>query len=249
MSRRLTPAIVASRTRLERTASPFETLSSWWLGSVVAPIGLTLLVITAGYVISGGTDPDFPPQFPTLVYGIASVVVVGVVCAVIDQHQWHAAALFRRPGRAELVAGVGATVLGVLVGWPLTTVITDTIGVARYALPSIRTTAGLIALGFGAVVVAPVVEEVLYRGLFVGIGLSRGYSPLIVGTSSLLVFAVVHVFTAGVAGIVNAFLLGTLLTWLRLRFDNLVGAWLFHALNNLLELVVALSLVPSLYAL
>jgi hypothetical protein len=47
----------------------------------------------------------------------------------------------------------------------------------------------------------------------------------------------------------GAFLLGTLLTWLRLRFDNLVGAWLFHALNNLLELFVALSLVPSLYAL
>jgi hypothetical protein len=140
-------------------------------------------------------------------------------------------------------------VVGVLVGWPLTTVIADTIGVARYAPPSISTTAGLIALGFGAVVVAPVVEEVLYRGLFVGIGLSRGYSSLIVGTSSLLVFAVVHVFTAGVAGIVNAFLLGTLLTWLRLRFDNLIGAWLFHALNNLLELFVGLSLVPSLYAL
>lgn len=97
--------------------------------------------------------------------------------------------------------------------------------------------------------VAPVVEEVLYRGSFVGIGLSRGDSSLIVGTSSLLVFAVVHVVTAGVAGIVNALSPGPLLTWLRFRFDNLIGAWLFDALNNLLELVRSLSLGPSLYAL
>jgi hypothetical protein len=34
-----------------------------------------------------------------------------------------------------------------------------------------------------------------------------------------------------------------------LRFDNLVGAWLMHLLNNLLEFLVAVSLVPSLYAL
>ncbi|WP_412733773.1 type II CAAX prenyl endopeptidase Rce1 family protein [Halobacterium salinarum] len=49
---------------------------------------------------------------------------------------------------------------------------------------------------------APVVEEVLYRGLLAGIVLSRGYSPLLVGTGSLLVFAVVHVLTTGIAGIV-----------------------------------------------
>jgi hypothetical protein len=84
MSRPLTTTIVASRTRLERTASPLETLSWSWIGSAVAPIGLTVLVIVAGYVISGGTDPGFAPQFPTLVYGIASVVVVGVVLAILD---------------------------------------------------------------------------------------------------------------------------------------------------------------------
>lgn len=216
---------------------------------MVAPIGLTLLVITGKYVISGGSAPVFPPQSPTLVYGIASVVVVGVAFAVMDENQWQAAALFRRPGRAELVACLGARVLGVLVGWPLTTMLANSFGVARYAPPSLTTTTGLIALGFGAVVVAPFVEEMLYRGLLVCIGLNRGYSPLIVGTGSMLVFAVDHVFTAGVAGVVNAFLLGTLLTCFRLRFDNLVGAWLFHALIKLLELFVALSLVPLFYTL
>lgn len=76
MSRRLTSLLNASRTRLEQTATTLETLNSWWLGCVVAPIGLTFLVITGEYVISGGNDPGFPPQFPTLVYGFASVVAI-----------------------------------------------------------------------------------------------------------------------------------------------------------------------------
>ncbi|MDL0128535.1 CPBP family glutamic-type intramembrane protease [Halobacterium salinarum] len=92
--------------------------------------------------------------------------------------------------------------LGVLVGWPLTMVIADSLGVARHAPPSLTTTTGLVGFGFGAVGVAAVVEEVLYRGLLAGIALSRGYGPLLVGIGSLLVFAVVHVFTTGIAGIV-----------------------------------------------
>jgi hypothetical protein len=48
---------------------------------------------------------------------------------------------------------------------------------------------------------------------------------LLVRSGSPLVFAVMHVFTAGIAGVLNAFLLGTLLTWLWFRFDNLVGDW------------------------
>jgi hypothetical protein len=48
---------------------------------------------------------------------------------------------------------------------------------------------------------------------------------------------------------VNAFLLGVLLTALRLWFDNLLGVWSMHTLNNVLEFLVAISVIPSLYAL
>lgn len=241
--------LVASRDRLERTVAPLDRVGTRWVGVVVAPILLTLLVITAGYVATGGTDPGFPPQFPTLVYGVASLLVLGVVALRFDDECWQAVTLAGRPTRTELLAAVGVTGLGVVVGWPATTLLADGLGVARYAPPTIDTRLGLLALAFGSVVVAPVVEEVLYRGLLVGVGLERGYSPAVVAVVSLVVFAVIHVFTAGVAGVVNAFLLGALLTWLRFRFDSLVGAWLFHAANNLLELLVAVSVVPSLYAL
>ncbi|MFB6251163.1 MAG: type II CAAX prenyl endopeptidase Rce1 family protein [Halobellus sp.] len=78
---------------------------------------------------------------------------------------------------------------------------------------------------------------------------AAGPGATAVGVASLFVFAVGYIFTGGDAGVLNAPLLGSVLTWLQLRFDNLVGAWLFHALYNLLGLLVGPALVPSLYAL
>ncbi len=94
---------------------------------------------------------------------------------------------------------------------------------------------------------APVAEELLFRGLLLGILLERGHTQATAGVISLLVFGLIHVFTAGVAGVINALLLGLLLTWLRLRYDSLTGAWLMHFLNNLIEFVVVVGLLPSLY--
>jgi membrane protease YdiL (CAAX protease family) len=242
-------SFLSPRAGVRRTVAVLEPVSSWWLLAVVTPVLLTVAVITLGYVASGGTDPGFPPRFPTLVYGLANVAVLSVLFLAWDTERWRAIALFRRPSRAETIAGVLATVVGVLFGWPATTLLSDALGIGRYTPPTLTSVAGIVAIGFGAVLVAPVAEEVLYRGLFVGIGLERGYSSLAVGAVSLFAFAVVHVITGGVAGVLNALLLGSLLTWLRFRFDNLAGAWLVHTLNNLLEFLVALSVLPSLYAL
>ncbi|MFC4448307.1 CPBP family intramembrane glutamic endopeptidase [Halorussus aquaticus] len=244
----------APRDRLERTAAAFSALESRWLLAAIAPVVLTAAVITAGYVASGGEDPGFPPQFATFVYGVSNVVVLGVLYARFPERVWRASALFRRPSKRELAAGVLATAAGVAVGWPLTTLLADAAGIARYTVPSVVapfgfSPVGILALFFGSVVVAPVAEEILFRGLFLGVVLDRGYGPYAAAASSLAVFAALHAFTAGAAGVVNALLLGALLTWLRFRFDNLAGAWLLHALNNLLEFLVAISVFPSLYAL
>lgn len=238
-----------SPVELRRTARSFSELSSWWVLAPLAPLFLTVIVIGAGYTIAGGTNPEFPPQFPTLVYGLANVVVVGIVYLRVSEDVWRSSALFQRPSPREIRAGLFATVVGIVVGWPLTTLLADVATVPRYTIPSLTSPIGVGALFFAAVLVAPVAEELLFRGLFLGIVLDREYGPVIAGGSSLLVFAGIHVFTAGLAGVVNALLLGALLTWLRLRFDNLVGAWLMHLLNNLLEFLVAVSLVPSLYTL
>lgn len=241
--------MIVPASELERTASSFSVLTSRWILVALAPLFLTVLVLGAGYSMTGGSDPGFPPEFPTLVYGVANVAVVAFVYVRVNPDVWGASALFRRPSIREIFAAVLATIVGILVGWPLTTLIADTAGVARYTVPSLASPIGIASLFFGAVIVAPIAEELLFRGLFLGVVLNRGYRPVIAGGSSLLVFASIHVFTAGLAGVVNALLLGALLTWLRLRYNNLAGAWLMHLLNNLLEFLTPLSLLPSLYAL
>jgi hypothetical protein len=237
------------RRRLERTVDPLSDLGSWWLLATVLPVVLTVVVVASGYVATRGEDPGFPPRFPTLVYGAANVLVVGILAVRFSDRLRRAGAPIHTPSRGELGAGVLATAIGVAIGWPLTTVLADAAGIGRYAVGVVESPIALASLFFGSVLVAPIAEEVLFRGLFVGIVLERGHGPAIAGASSLAVFAALHVFVAGQAGVLNAFLLGALVTWLRLRFDNLVGAWLMHLLNNLLELLVALALVPSLYRL
>lgn len=233
----------------DQTVAPLSALSAWWLLAALAPIGLTLLVIASAYTATGGRDPGFPPQFPLLIYALANIVVLVGLYMQVAEEVWGASALFRNPPPVEVAAGVSATVLGVVIGWPLTTVVSETIGVARYTVPSLTASTSIVVLFLGSVVVAPIAEEILHRGVFLGIVLERGYGPVIAGVGSLVVFAGIHVFTAGLGGVVNAFLLGVLLTTLRLWFDNLVGAWLMHMLNNLLEFLIAVSVLPSLYAL
>jgi membrane protease YdiL (CAAX protease family) len=233
--------------RLTKTATAFESLPARYLVVPLLPFGLTILVIDTSYAVTAGDGVGLP-LFPTLVYGVANVVVaVGLYTFVADD-VWHASALFRRPSRGEVVAGGGAAVAGIVVGWPTTTILSDALGVSRYTIPSVTSPVGTASLFFGAIVVAPVVEEILFRGLLVGYLLDRGYGPAVTGGLSVAVFSGIHVFVGGVAGVLNALLLGALLTWLRLRFDNLVGAWLMHLVNNALEFGVAIALLPSLYA-
>lgn len=237
------------RSRLRQSVTPLGDLGARWYLVPLAPVGLTVLVVTAAYTATGGTDPGFPTGFPVLLYGLANVVVVVGVWIRVDDRVRGALAPVSPPGAGELAASVLATVLGVLACWPLTTVITDLLGVARYAVPALPSSFAVAAVLFGSVVVAPVTEEVLYRGLLFGLLVERGVAVVLAATISVIVFAAMHVFTAGVAGVVNALLLGALLTWLRVWFDSLVGAWLLHGLNNLLEFLVALSVLPSLYGL
>ncbi|WP_255150069.1 CPBP family glutamic-type intramembrane protease [Halorarius halobius] len=241
--------MLPARSRLNATVAPLSGLGARWALASLAPLGVTLVVITAIFTATAGADPGLPPGFPTLVYGVANVVVLLGVYRRLDPDVWDAIALARPPSRRELGAGLAATTVGVAVGWPATTLVAEAIGVARYSVPSLSGVGGLASLFVGAVVVAPIAEEILFRGLLFGLLLDRGYGPLVAGTGSLVVFAAIHVFTAGVGSVVNALLLGALLTWLRLQFDNLVGAWLMHMLNNLLEFLIAASLLPSLYAL
>jgi hypothetical protein len=87
---------------------------------------------------------------------------------------------------------------------------------------------------FKVAVVAPVVEELIFRGIIFR-GLRRNYHPWIAITMSALLFALFHLnpwqFPA-------TFMLGLLLGWLMYRFNNIFLAIAGHSINNFLVLAV-----------
>ncbi|MDB4583253.1 CPBP family intramembrane metalloprotease [Draconibacterium sp.] len=86
---------------------------------------------------------------------------------------------------------------------------------------------------FRVAVVAPVVEELIFRGLILQ-GLRRNYNGFVSVFMSALLFALFHLnpwqFPA-------TFILGLLLGWIMLRTNSIPLAILGHSINNLLVLL------------
>ncbi|MCW8172271.1 CPBP family intramembrane metalloprotease [Natrialba swarupiae] len=95
---------------------------------------------------------------------------------------------------------------------------------------------------FGPVIVGPLVEELIYRGTSL-LARGRGWSPIAAGLGSIVVFAGSHVFALGIAGVFAIAAWAVFPTVLRLRFENLTGAWLLHVLNNVYAYVIAVHFV------
>jgi membrane protease YdiL (CAAX protease family) len=86
----------------------------------------------------------------------------------------------------------------------------------------------IAALAFGAVVVAPVVEEIVFRGLLFG-WLREKWGPGAAALISSLVFSVIHFSYLALGGI---FVLALVLCAVRARTRSLYPCMLLHALFN-----------------
>ncbi|MEF8780326.1 MAG: CPBP family glutamic-type intramembrane protease [Haloferacaceae archaeon] len=202
-------------------------LTSMWVASYVGLVGpeaeVTRAVVDAGY-------------------GLAGIAVLGGVYLVLGERERRATIRFTAPGRTELLwtaiclpLAVGAFLLGSSVG----ELLGYELGGLEYSLSDPVTVAAVV---FAGVVVAPVVEEILFRGLLLGSLLGRGTSPAVAGGATVLLFASMHLVSLGVAGVLAIAGWAVFPTLLRLRFNNLTGAWLLHVLNNVYSYLVVVAL-------
>lgn len=209
--------------------------------AAILPIIITSILI-AGYVGLTGRSDQIPRAVVDGAYGIAAVAVLAVVVRWLDNRSRRAVFQFRVPDRVELAWTVGCLPLGIA-AFLLGATLGEWLG---FELPSLQYSLGdpvtLVAVVFGTIIVAPFVEEVLFRGLLLGSLLGRGYSPFVAGAATVVFFALVHVFTLGVAGVLAIAAWAVFPTILRLRFDNLTGAWLLHLSNNIYANVVVVAL-------
>ncbi|OYR40795.1 hypothetical protein DJ82_06800 [Halorubrum sp. Ib24] len=174
-------------------------------------------------------------------YGLASLLTITGVYFLFSPAARAVAFRFDRPSKDELAWA--------LLGFP--------IGIALYLGSTAATqAAGLTMSGyvyslsdpvvvgavvFGAVLVSPFVEEVLFRGVVLGALLGRGVHPVVAGGMTILTFGLIHVALLGVAGIITMCAWAIVPTVVRLRFDNLSGAWLVHQLNNIWGYIIVVA--------
>ena len=143
---------------------------------------------------------------------------------------------FIRGGRGRLVrfsvAGLNPTLLLWGVIWMFATeVVIEPLLVLLPPLPD------MVGRGFFAllvtVVVAPVCEEVLCRGIVLE-SLRGKYGPVAAWIFSSLFFAAIH---GHVTSMVNALIIGSIIGYICLRSKSIFSAIILHAINNALALM------------
>jgi len=237
---------VRSAVALPRSAlyDDTEPLSSRLRVAVLAsilPIALTSALI-AGYVGVRGPDVEVSRAVVDTAYGVAALAVLGGVYLALDAREWRATLSFEVPGRTELawtVVSFPLAVGGFLLGSTVGELFGFSMSGVGYSLSDPVTLAAVV---FGGIVVAPLVEEILFRGLLLGSLLGRGLSPAAAGATTVILFAAVHLISLGPAGVLAIAGWAIFPTALRLKFNNLTGAWLLHLANNVYSYVVLVAL-------
>lgn len=214
--------------------------------SVVAialvPVPLTSALFVLHSVATGTPRGAYGLPMAYLLYGIANVVTVGALYALLTDAERRAVFRLSRPSATELGWAVGAFVVGLGV-FQLTSLVSGALGFELQGLSySLGDPTTLVIVVLGAVLIAPVTEEVLYRGLILGVLLSRGYGVASAVALMTGLFALIHLPTFGVAGTLFISVWGLLPAALRLRFDDLSGAVTLHTLNNAFAYVVVVGL-------
>ncbi|WP_255150186.1 CPBP family intramembrane glutamic endopeptidase [Halorarius halobius] len=227
--------------RMQATVTPLADRSWLVLAIAVLPVPLTSAVFI-GLAAVGGQQEAYGLPIAYLVYGAANLVTVGTLYALLSTDERSAVFRFGVPSVREVGWAVVAFVVGLGV-FQVTSLASAALGYElqglSYSLGSPTTVAMVVV---GAVVLAPLTEEILYRGLVLGVLLSRGVGVVAAVALMTGLFAIIHLPNFGVAGTLFISVWGLLPALVRLRFDNLSGAVLMHALNNTFAYLVVVGM-------
>lgn len=106
----------------------------------------------------------------------------------------------------------------------------------------------LFTMAFLAVLTAPLIEELVYRGIVYS-ALQRSVTPWIAVGITTLLFALVHVpqYLGSPATIALLLVLSLVLTVMRMKTENLLPCIIFHTIFNLVQsvLMIAQAYIPT----
>ena len=207
----------------------------------VLPVPLVSLLYAVHSTVTGTPPGSYSMPTGYLFYGVVNLAVVGLLYTLLTPTGRSAVFRFRWPSVTEAAAAIVAFVLGLGV-YQATAQLNALLGYELQGLSySLRDPTAVAVVVVGAVVLAPITEEILYRGLVLEALTERGFGPVVATVLMTLLFAVIHLPNFGVAGTVFIAVWGFLPAILRLRYENLTGAVLMHMLNNCFAYVVTVA--------
>ena len=221
--------------------SPESPIRSWRLAAWLAFIGALVTLAYVGRATSGKPDRDILYHYSfaagaLVQYGFMLGVVL-LIALGLPKRQFLA---LRRPPALGRAAGLGlATLVGIYVVSGIVAQFANA-GSEQGLTPKSWEPehAGAYAASFVAVaLVAPVVEELLFRGEGVALLLPFGAPVAVVG--SALAFALAHGL---IVGLPVLFAFGVGLAILRLRTRSVFPGMALHALFNAIAMIAAVTL-------
>jgi membrane protease YdiL (CAAX protease family) len=224
--------------------APFAALL---VGVAIAFVGATVV-----YVIALATGYHGDGQTPAMTIASTAIQDVGFVAGVVGI----AAATAGRPSVAQL--GLRPVRFGHGLGWMVLTYLAFQAFASVYqvlvhtnarqdtltALGAGRSTINLVLTAILVCVLAPIAEELLFRGFFFP-ALRRVVPTLAAATITGILFGLVHIIGTPIALIVPLAALGFALCLLYLKTGSLIPCMALHALNNAIALSLSLKWSPA----
>ena len=147
--------------------------------------------------------------------------------------------LFSKLNTEQFILAIITFLIGIFGIYPITNLISSSLGVPMEGMGyQITNFLEFIIVFFFAVLTAPFVEEVLFRGLGIGYLLSKGFSPVASGGIAIIVFVLIHIPYFGIGGAIFIAVWGILPTYLRLKYNSLTPGWLMHVFNNIFAYII-----------
>ncbi len=214
---------------------------------LVAQMIAALLVAPLALILAGG---DYAGLSRGAFVGAASLAANALTLGllVLLARRWpdwrSALALF--PGRLPLWMVAPAT-LALVVAMDALTALSGRPIVPQQLAPFFSGGFDTLAMALSVVIGAPIVEELVYRGVLYG-ALERRWGSAAAFVVTAALFGLVHVATYGTDSFALAMvlLLGAYLTWLRWRSGSVLPPLLAHLVANLYATVVIVVLGGSI---
>lgn len=220
---------------------PWRWGAAWVILFLALPVVATGVVFGVAARLGVGFAPLQPQIAAFLVYGVLAcgLTIVAVWLWARPRGLVGAIFLFRRPTTVDWLVALAAWIVGIAI-FPLTQRLAFMLFGARLRGMNfdLHSPGAVVMMALAAVIVGPLAEEILFRGLGVAYLQARGWPGWAVWLAMVLAFCAIHLPAFGVAGAFFVLFWGAMVTAIRLWRDSLTPGWIAHILNNMMAYIV-----------